>query len=50
MAGALNFKMADSRFVNVTEEGINAIEENTILKSSKDVFKFGVTLFMKRKT
>ena len=40
-----NFKMAALRFVNVTQEVINMIEEDTILKSTQGANKFGVTLF-----
>ena len=39
IAGSLNFKLAASRFVNVTQEVINVIEENRILKSIKDAKK-----------
>ena len=42
---ALNFEMAASRFVNVTEEEINTIKENSVPKNTKDATKFGVTLF-----
>ena len=37
--------MAVSRFVNVTEEEINMIKENSVPKNTKDATKFGVTLF-----
>jgi len=37
--------MVASRFVNVTEEEINIIKENSVPKNTKDVTKFGVTLF-----
>ena len=37
--------MAASRFVNVTEEEINMIKENSVPKNTKDATKFGVTLF-----
>ena len=40
-----NFKMAALCFVNVTQEVINMIEEDTILKSTQEANKFGVTLF-----
>ena len=40
----LDFKMATARFVDVTQEVINVIEENTTLKSTKDYSKFGVTI------
>ena len=49
--GALNFKLqAFSCFVNVTQEVINKMEGSTILKSTKDATKFGVTLFKRKKT
>ena len=41
MAGALNFKMAASHFVNVTKKVLNAIEENPTAKCTKDATKFG---------
>ena len=37
--------MAALCFVNVTLEVINMIEEDTILKSTQEANKFGVTLF-----
>ena len=40
-----NFKMAASRFANITEEEINTMKENAIPKTTKEVTKFGVTLF-----
>ena len=36
IAKALNFKMATSSFVNVSEEVISVIEENSTAKSPKD--------------
>ena len=45
IAGGLIFKMAASRFVDVSEEEINMMKENAIPKSTKDATKFGVTLF-----
>ena len=36
------------RFVNVTQELINAMEESTILKSIKYAMKFCVTLFKRK--
>lgn len=36
IAKALNFKMATSSFVNVSEEVMSAIEENSTAKSPKD--------------
>ena len=41
--GALNFKMAASCFVNVTEEVVNAIEENSVLVNTNDATNLGVT-------
>ena len=35
-------------FINVMQELINAIEKNSILRSTKDVTKFSITLFNKR--
>lgn len=40
--------MAALRFVNVTEEVMNAFKENSIPKSTKDATKFGVTLSKER--
>ena len=37
--------MATSRFVDVTQEVIIAIEETIILRSTRDATRFGVTLF-----
>ena len=48
MVGMLNFKIAASRFVNVTQGVINEIKENTILKGTNDTSKFGVTLFKRK--
>ena len=42
IAGTLNFKIADSHFVNVTQE---VLEENSVQKSIKDATKFGILLF-----
>lgn len=39
IAKALNFKMATSSFVNVSEEVINVIQENSTAKSLKDAKK-----------
>ena len=36
----LNFKLAASRFVNVSMKEINVIEENTMPKSKKGAHKF----------
>ena len=48
IAGMINFKIAASRFVNVTQGVINEIKENIVLKSTKDTSKFGVTLFKRK--
>ena len=37
--------MAALRFINVTQEVINMIEEDTILKSTQEANKCGLTLF-----
>ena len=37
--------MAALYFVNVMQELINAVEKNSILRSTKDVAKFSMTLF-----
>ena len=37
--------MAASRFVDVSEEEIDIMKENSIPKNTKDATKFGVTLF-----
>ena len=47
-AAAINFKMAASRFVSVTEEVTYSIEGNAISKNAKDVIEFGVSI-LKRK-
>ena len=39
------FKIAASRFVNVSEEEINLMKENAIPKNTKHATKFGMTLF-----
>ena len=49
MAGALNFKMAALRFLNVTEEMINIIRKIKFPRTKKNTTNFGVILF-KRKT
>ena len=41
IARALNFKMAALHFVIVFEKVINAVEENSIPKSTDDAIKFG---------
>lgn len=46
IAGALNFKVAVSPFLNVYMEVISAIAEKSILKSTKEfATEFGETLF-----
>ena len=40
--------MAAMYFVNVIQELINAIEKNSILRSTKDVTKFSITLFNRK--
>ena len=42
------FQNSCLRFVNVPHELINAMEENTILKSTKYAMKFCVTLFKRK--
>ena len=37
MAGVLNFKVVASPFVNVCEEVMSTIEENSTAKSKKDI-------------
>ena len=39
------FKIAASRFVNVSEEEINLMKENAIPRNTKHATKFGMTLF-----
>ena len=45
MAGGQIFKIAASRFVNVSEEEINLMKENAIPRNTKHATKFGMTLF-----
>ena len=45
IAGGQIFKIAASRFVNVSEEEINLMKENATLRSTKHATKFGMTLF-----
>ena len=45
IAGGLIFKMAASRFVDVSDEEINLVKENAIPKNTKHATKFGITLF-----
>ena len=42
IAGALDFKMAASCFLSITQEVINRIKEHTILKSTENSTKFGI--------
>ena len=44
IAGALIFKMAASRFVDVSEDEVNRMKENAIPKGTKDAAKSEVTL------
>lgn len=46
IAEGLNFRMAASHFSSVTQDVKNLIGENSILYSTKDVNKFGITLVM----
>ena len=39
------FKIAASRFVNVSEEEIHLMKENAIPRNNKHATKFGMTLF-----
>ena len=48
IAGALNCKVAASRFVNVSAEVVNVVEENTIAKSAKYAIEFDGTLLRER--
>ena len=43
--GGQIFKIAASRFVNVSEEEINLMKENAIPRNTKHATKFGMTLF-----
>ena len=45
IAGAQIFKIAVSRFFNVSEEETNLMKENAILRNTKHATKFGMTLF-----
>ena len=45
VAGGHIFKIAASRFVNVSEEEINLMKENAIPRNTKHVAKFGMALF-----
>ena len=42
IVGALDFKMAASCFLSITQEVINRIKEHTILKSTENSTKFGI--------
>ena len=45
IAGGQIFKIAASRFVNVSEVKINLMKENAIPRNTKHARKFGMTLF-----
>ena len=45
VAGGQIFKIAVSRFVKVSEEEINLMQENAIPRNTKHATKFGMTLF-----
>ena len=45
IAGGQIFKMAASRFVDMSEEEINVMIENAIPRNTKHATKFGMTLF-----
>ena len=45
IAGGQNFKIAASRFVNVSEEEIILMKENAIPRNTKHATKFGMSLF-----
>ena len=45
IAGGQIFKMAASRFVDVSEEEINLMKENAVAKNTKQATMFGLTLF-----
>ena len=49
IAGVLNFKVSASRFVNVSAEVVNVLEENTIAKNTKFAIEFDETLFKREK-
>ena len=49
IAGVLNCKVAASRFVNISAEVVNVVEENTIAKSTKLAIEFDGTLFKREK-
>ena len=45
IAGGQIFKMAVSRFVDVSEEEINIMKENALPRNNKHATNFAVTLF-----
>jgi len=45
IAGGQNFKMAASRFVDVSKEEINLMKENAIPRNTKHATKFRMTVF-----
>ena len=45
IAGEQIFKIGASRFVNVSEEEINLMNQNAIPRNTKHTTKFGMTLF-----
>ena len=45
IAGGQIFKIVVSRFVNVTEEKINLMKENAIMRNTKHATNSGMTLF-----
>ena len=44
IVGGQSFKIAASRFVNVSDEEINSRKENAIPRNTKHATKFGITL------
>ena len=44
IAGGQFFKMAASRFANVSEQEINVMKENAIPRNTKHATEFGMTL------
>ena len=49
IAGVLNRKVVASRFVNVSAEVVNVLEENIIAKGTKFAIEFDGTLFKREK-
>ena len=45
IGGAQIFKIAASRFVNISEEEIKLMKENAIPRNTKHATKFGMTIF-----